>query len=402
MKACSELSDNSYSTTGETFLRTKTVLATGNLSALLAKFRVSGSVEVFIDEAVQDSETVGQLYADLDPDVVRIVSGRPSYEKAIQIAEGTEGHPIVVAIGGGSTMDFAKAVCSFRVLPPSKHSGESRVFSELSGDNDGAFPFFVAIPSTAGSGADQSRYFVVYEEQTGRKRFGRSWLLTADVTVIEPKLLTSLPSGQLFLSAFDAFIHHLEAIFNLDERGPASDFLAASAIRQIVRTVESLQNGTASETDQERLIVAASLGGVVLSSVRSGIIHEFAGPLTELLGLSHAAALLLVAECFVNDLEEAYPKEIADVLGTIFDGATPLTSCMRWWREICDDQIILEVNRTRERFGSEGEVFWESLLVHLEATIMQDQVLVEKVSAMNLDATVIRKKYQLIKELMVG
>ena len=402
MKACSELNDNSYSTAGETFLRIETVFAAGSISALLAKFGVSGSVEVFVDEAIQDFEIVGYLCSDLEPDVVRIVSGRPSYEKAIQIAEGTEDHPIVVAIGGGSTMDFAKAVCSFRIFPPSKHSDQSRVFSELSGDNDGAFPFFVAIPSTAGSGADQSRYFVVYEEQTGRKRFGRSWSLTADVTLVEPKLLTSLPSGQLFLSAFDAFIHHLEAIFNLDERGPASDFLAASAIRQIVRTVESFQNGTASETDQERLIVAASLGGVVLSSVRSGIIHEFAGPLTEILGLSHAAALLLVAECFVSDLEEAYPKEITDVLGTIFHGATPLASCMRWWSEICDDQLTLEVNRARERFGSEGEVFWESLLARLEATIMQDQVLVEKVSAMNLDAEFVRKKYQMIKELMAG
>ena len=288
----------------------------GVLVELLVPSRQS-SIEVFVDGNVVGLPAVASWLSGLPERArVSIVQGRPLVQRVeAYCSDYRDSCETVVAVGGGSTTDFAKAVISHRVLGGWPATGSDRLFAQLSSAELAQIPFLVAVPTTAGSGAEQSRYFVVYDELTGAKRFGRSWGLVADLVLVAPEILAAAPLTVVVTSAFDAFVHLLEAMLARGEASAWSNAIAADQIPVVMECVGAILAGRGDDAVWVKLGLAATMAGNVISNVRTGLIHEAAGPLTEMLNLTHGEALFACSRACLATVETALPQAVQAMLG---------------------------------------------------------------------------------------
>lgn len=204
----------------------------------------------------------------------------------------------VIALGGGSAIDVAKAVHAHLSF------GALEVRDKLRPPDA---PVLVAIPTTAGSGSETSRFFILSEH--GAKRARRSWSFVPDLTVLDPRWLTQMPRHRIVLGAFDAFCHLWETFVCRNERSPYTDMLALTGIPKIARSVAKLNAGhPLQNADILDLHFASALGGQAISNVRTGIIHTLAESLSPLTVLSHPETLWV----FYAKAKESYRGSIAD------------------------------------------------------------------------------------------
>lgn len=228
------------------------------------------------------------------------VSGEPC---AVKVSAAVSNLPqarfaAVIALGGGSAIDVAKAMhthLSFGTLEvrdkPRPHGA----------------PVLIAVPTTAGSGSETSRFFILGEN--GAKRARRSWSFAPDLTVLDPVWLANMPGDRIVLGAFDAFCHLWETFVCRNERSPYTDMLALTGIPKIASALAKLNAGQALGADDRLdLHFASALGGQAISNVRTGLIHTLAESLSPLAALSHPETLWV----FYANARESYREAIAD------------------------------------------------------------------------------------------
>jgi alcohol dehydrogenase class IV len=215
----------------------------------------------------------------------------PKYEDVEKVALSNNLPKNVVAIGGGSTIDFAKGVMAKRMFGEIENLGIG-----LNSGSQNALadkPNFIAVPSTVGSGAESSRYFVLYREKNKEKVHGKSWSLIADFVLIDPNILKSAPLTVIVSSAFDSFIHFFESAICSKESNHLTKVLSRTSMLSIINNLELFL----SERTDERLLmnlgILSSLSGIAISNSRTGNIHEAAGALIEHVDLSHGETLFI-------------------------------------------------------------------------------------------------------------
>jgi len=200
----------------------------------------------------------------------------------------------VVGIGGGSTMDIAKAVALMLT-----NQGSS---SDYQGWNLVSHPgvYHIGIPTLAGTGSEVSRTTVL----TGptRKLGINSDFTVFDQIILDPDLLAGAPRDQRFYTAMDSFIHASEALhgtfINELSRGFAEKSQAICREVFLADIDESLA--------EEMLMVASYFGGMSIAYSQVGICHALCYGLSYILGVRHG-----IGNCIVFDyLEEYYPEDI--------------------------------------------------------------------------------------------
>jgi len=207
------------------------------------------------------------------------------------------GIEVVAAIGGGSTLDAAKAIAG--LLGP----GNS-VMDHLEGVGPelpyrGPATPWIAVPTTAGTGSEATKNAVLSER--GPKGFKKSFrhnLLVAQAAILDPGLLATCPKPQIAANGMDAFTQLLESYVSLNA-SPFTDVLAESGLR-------AFRDGfwPAWETDHpeaaagyERLMYASWLSGITLAQAGLGSVHGLASPLGALFPIPHGVVCgTLVAE----------------------------------------------------------------------------------------------------------
>ena len=214
----------------------------------------------------------------------------------------------IVAIGGGSTMDFAKAVIAKRLFGTFDGVGirEKRGIRPLP---EAQKPLFVSLPTTAGTGAEASRYYVTYDDETHAKCHGKSWRLIADWILLDAEFICSSPDALIVASAYDAFVHFFESFVCRNEASWFGEMLSIDGIARILRSLDLLING--GRRDRKlylELLYAATIGGVAISNVRTGNIHEAAGALLERSSLTHPETLFV----FFRTAYDQYHMKIRD------------------------------------------------------------------------------------------
>ena len=200
----------------------------------------------------------------------------------------------VIGIGGGSTMDLAKAVALMRTNPGSS--------SDYQGWDLVKYPgiYHVGIPTLAGTGAEVSRTTVL----TGptRKLGINSDYTPFDQIILDPDLLAGAPKDQRFYTAMDSFIHASEALLGtfINEFSRAFAEKSQSLCREVFL-------GNIDETvADEMLMVASYFGGLSIAYSQVGVCHALCYGLSYVLGVRHG-----IGNCIVfNYLEEYYPEDV--------------------------------------------------------------------------------------------
>jgi alcohol dehydrogenase class IV len=205
----------------------------------------------------------------------------------------------VVGFGGGSVIDSAKAIAA---LVPNKD--ELLDYLEVIGKGkkleEKPLPF-IAIPTTAGTGAEVTKNAVIHSPEHHVKVSLRSALMFPDVAVVDPELTLSMPPEITATTGMDALTHLLET-FVSNQSNPFIDVFCREGMRRVSSSLKkAYENGTDLQA-REDMAFAAMLGGMALANVKLGAVHGFAGPMGGMFPVPHGAvcAALLPAVIEVN------------------------------------------------------------------------------------------------------
>jgi len=231
------------------------------------------------------------------------VAGEPSPE----LVDGAvrrwhrSGIELVIGIGGGSVLDAAKAIAG--LLGPG-----NPVLDHLEGVGPelpyrGPATPFIAVPTTAGTGAEATRNAVLTRYgPNGFKKSFRDERLVAEVAIVDPDLLAGCPPALIAANGMDALTQLLEAYVST-RASPFTDALALSGL-EAARDglVDWYEGGTGAATGRERMAYAALLSGICLAQAGLGSVHGLAQPLGTLFPIPHGVVCgtLLAAATRVN------------------------------------------------------------------------------------------------------
>jgi 3-deoxy-alpha-D-manno-octulosonate 8-oxidase len=204
---------------------------------------------------------------------------------------------VVIGIGGGSVMDYAKAIAVMLT-----QEGSSSQYQGLNlAKNPGVY--HIGIPTLAGTGAEVSMTAVL----TGPiKKLGIKGEFTPfDLIILDPELIKDAPKNQRFYTGMDAYIHNVESLDGFN-KNCLSDAYAVQS-QALCREVFLNDTLTREEAD-EKLIVASYFGGLSIGHSEVGVCHALSYGLSYVLGLHHG-----IANCIAfNQLEEIYGQAVKE------------------------------------------------------------------------------------------
>lgn len=242
------------------------------------------------------------------------VSGEPTVELALRGAEAarSQGAELVIACGGGSVLDAGKAMAALATNP-----GDPLDFLEVIGRGQPlrAVPLpFIAIPTTAGTGAEVTRNAVLGSPAHGVKVSLRSPRMLPQVALVDPELTLDLPPELTATTGLDAFTQLLEPFVSV-RANPLTEALCRDGLLRVARALpRAFRDGRdlAARTD---MALGSLFGGLALANAGLGAVHGFAGPLGGRYGAPHgalcAALLAPVTEMNLAVLAEREPRSPA-------------------------------------------------------------------------------------------
>ncbi len=206
---------------------------------------------------------------------------------------------VIVGFGGGSVIDSAKAIAA---LVPNKGSLIDYMEVIGKGKELEADPLtFIAIPTTAGTGAEVTKNAVIHSPEHNVKVSLRSPLMFPDAAIIDPELTLSMPPNITATSGMDALTHLLET-FVSNQSNPFIDNLCREGMKRVASSLKRAYDKGNDTQAREDMAFASLLGGMALANVKLGAVHGFAGPMGGMFPVPHGAicALLLPAVMEVN------------------------------------------------------------------------------------------------------
>ena len=212
---------------------------------------------------------------------------------------------LLVAVGGGSVIDTAKALAVSAPISPYHSAPSARAssatppqgtFDHLARHLAAGTPFtptraipLLAVPTTAGTGSEVTGWATVWDRQSGRKyslALAETW---PEAALIDPTLALTLPAGPTLSAGLDALSHALESIWNTNHN-PVSDALAVSAARQVIAVLPHLMRDTANLSLRTKMSQAALMAGLAFSNTKTALAHSISYPMTLEHGLPHGLA----------------------------------------------------------------------------------------------------------------
>jgi alcohol dehydrogenase class IV len=275
------------------------------------------------------------------------VHGEPTTEIVQGGVEAARDCDMIVGLGGGSVLDTGKAIAALATNP-----GAVFEYLEVIGKGqpltNAPLPY-IAIPTTAGTGAEVTRNAVLESREHNVKVSLRSPLMLPRIALVDPELTYTLPPEITASSGLDALTQLIEPFVSV-KANPMTDAICREGVHHAARSLRrAYENGSDKEA-REGMSIASLFGGMALANAALGATHGFAGPLGGMLHAPHgilcARFLPLVMEANINAMESRQPEhpaldryvEIARILTGEKD-ATALGG-VRWTSELVNELKI--------------------------------------------------------------
>ncbi|MGN0173363.1 MAG: lactaldehyde reductase [Acutalibacteraceae bacterium] len=267
----------------------------------LIKFGVTKKVTDVLEEAGVDYE----LYSDIkaNPTIENCQHGVEAFKKA--------GADCIVAIGGGSSMDTAKAI---GIIVENPEFADVRSLEGVAPTKNKCVPI-IAVPTTAGTAAEVTINYVITDTEKNRKMVCVDVHDIPVVAVVDPDMMSSMPKGLTAATGMDALTHAIEGYITAGA-WEMSDMFHLKAIEIISK---SLRDAVENKPEgREGMALGQYIAGMGFSNVGLGIVHSMAHPLGALYdtphGVANAIILPTVMEYNAPATGEKY-REIAKAMG---------------------------------------------------------------------------------------
>lgn len=221
---------------------------------------------------------------------------------------------VVVAIGGGSIMDCAKAIAFLSV-----NDGDINDYIFNRKTSDKALPL-VLIPTTCGTGSEGNGFAVLTNPENGDKKSLRCNAIVAKVSIVDPECMMTMPKKVLASVGFDALCHCMEAYISKIAQ-PFTDALALYAMELIAGNLVDVYQGTAGKEGWEKITLASTIGGMVINTAGVTLAHGMEHPASGLKDIVHGQGLAALTPVVIEASQKGEHFKYAKI-ARIFGGIT--------------------------------------------------------------------------------
>ena len=243
----------------------------------LIKFGVSKKVTDVLDKAGIEYTIFSQIQA--NPTISNVKAGVEAF-KAF-------GADCIVAIGGGSSMDTAKAV---GIIITNPDFADVRSLEGVAPTKKPCVPI-IAVPTTAGTAAEVTINYVITDEEKNRKMVCVDVHDIPVVAVVDPDMMSSMPKGLTAATGMDALTHAIEGYITKGA-WDLSDMFHLKAIEIISENLRGAVENT--PVGREKMALGQYIAGMGFSNVGLGIVHSMAHPLGALYNTPHGVANAII------------------------------------------------------------------------------------------------------------
>lgn len=269
-------------------------------------------ISSYLERAERELGIVVTYFSDFKPN--------PLYESVVRGVEQFRRSDCdsIIAVGGGSTIDVAKCVKVYSNMDP----GKNYLCQEII-PNDIKF---LAIPTTAGTGSEATRFAVIYYNSEKQSIAHEGCL--PDAFMLDPSVLNTLPEYQKKSAALDAFCHGIESFWSVNSTTESRRY-SGKALKMIYSNLKGYLAGE--EEYNAAILRAAHLAGKAINIAQTTAGHAMCYKLTSLYGIAHGHAAALCVEklwpFMIDHLDECVDPRGSRHLSEIFSEIADSMEC---------------------------------------------------------------------------
>jgi alcohol dehydrogenase len=297
-------------------------------------------------DLLQASKIGVEIFDDVESD-----PSDKTVEKAFNLFQKRKA-TVLLAIGGGSPIDTAKAVGILAT-----NGGRIHDYEAIDRIKTPPLPL-IAVPTTAGTGSEVSGTSVITDTERGLKMSIRHARFNpARVAILEPLALTSLPASVAAHAGMDAFVHALESYVSL-QSSPLTQGITLHAIRLIAESIRPFVANRSNLEAGANMLSGAAMGAIGFTNTGAGNVHcmaRFVGSFFHVPhGLANAVCLAYVVEFNMMACPDKFAR-VAQAMGVQIDGMTSLEaarSAISAIKVLCED---IGIPRNLKEIGGKEE-----------------------------------------------
>ncbi len=295
-----------------------------------------------------------QLVAQKIEHAIFNVTGEPTIDtvkKGIELSRSSDSD-MVISLGGGSVIDTGKVIAAMLT-----NDGQLEDYLEIIGAGKPlscTAAAHIAIPTTAGTGAEVTRNSVLSIPEQKVKVSMRSPLMLPRLAIVDPVLTYSMPPSITAGTGLDALTQLIEA-YTSKNSNPLTDGICREGLKRAGRSLKRAYENGNDKIAREDMAIASLFGGLGLANAKLGAVHGFAGPLGGMISAGHGAIcarlLPFVMEANIQALQNRRPGSEAlaryDNIAQILTGNTTAQASdgVKWVFELCKALEILPLAR---------------------------------------------------------
>ena len=289
---------------------------------------------------------------------------------------------VIIALGGGSAMDAAKIMWVLYEHPEADFMDMAMRFMDIrkrvyTFPKMGEKAYFIAIPTSAGTGSEVTPFAVITDDETGGKYPLADYELMPKMAIVDSDMMMNAPKGLTSASGIDALVHSIEAYVSIMAT-EFSDSMALEAIKLVFEYLPRAYNEGANDPEaREKMANAATLAGMAFANAFLGICHSMGHKLGAFYHLPHGVTVALVLDEVMryNSAEAPekmgtfpqydHPKalrryaEIAEYLG--ITGENDNEKLEKLIAKIDELKDMIGIKRTIKDYGISEEEFLKNL-----------------------------------------
>ena len=269
----------------------------------LIKFGVTKKVTDVLDAASVDYEIYSEIKP--NPTVQNVQTGVAAFKAS--------GADCIIAIGGGSSMDTAKAIGIIIMNP----EFEDVISLEGVAPTKNKCVPIIAVPTTAGTAAEVTINYVITDTEKNRKMVCVDPKDIPVIAVVDPDMMSSMPKGLTAATGMDALTHAVEAYIGLSGTKSTNDY-AEKATKLIFENLETAYNDGKNLQARENMLVASFYAGMAFTRAYVGYVHAIAHNLGGIYGTPHGLANAVILPHVLEYYgDTAYEKlaKLAEIVG---------------------------------------------------------------------------------------
>lgn len=308
------------------------------------------------------SDMMKQLTALLDENGIGCVifdgiTGEPTdtmIENGVEMLKSS-GCDFIIGIGGGSPLDSAKAIAAMAV-------NEGSIADYNGKEITGEILPLAAIPTTAGTGSEATKFTVITDSEKGIKMLLKGDVLVPKLAIVDSSFTVGVPKSVTSATGLDALTHAVEA-YTSRKAFSMTDTLAVSAVKRIMKYLPIAYREPDNSLAREQMSIAALEAGICINNSSVTIVHGMSRPIGALFHVPHGMSnAMLLKECLSFAVSGAYEKfaNLGRETGVASDSDSDETAAEKFidsLQNICD---VCEIP-TLEQYGIDRDEYYSKI-----------------------------------------